>query len=623
MCGIAGVVHLDGSAPDPAGLRQMGAALAHRGPDGEGYEIRGPAGLAHRRLAVIDLSAAGLQPMTNERGTLWLTYNGEIYNYRALRAELVALGHQFRSASDSEVILHAYEAWGQACLARFNGQFAFALWDGDKGGLWLARDRLGIKPLFYSLRPDRLLFGSEIKALLAYEPISRQLDEAALAYYLALNYMPAPHTLLAAVRQLQPAESLWLDVATGRSTTQRYWQLQFDETDHGADGRYRQALQTKLAAAVERRLVSDVPFGVFLSGGLDSSTIAYWMNQTLTAPLQSFSVAYQAAGYDESAYASLVATHLGTQHHERAIGPNAADILPAIVYHAEEPTADSSMVALYHLAKLARESVTMVLAGDGADEILAGYETYIAHDLGRVYRRLPGLLRRGVIAPLVGLLPHSEGRLTLAEKLRRFVAAADLDGEMAHASWREIGDAASRRALLDRPDIADFRQLYRAVFAESTAQLALNRLLDADIRFYLPNDMLAKVDRMTMAHGLEARVPFLDHELVELAAALPPRLKLRGRTGKWLLRQLMAERLPAAILQRPKQGFNAPVAGWLRRDLRPLLHDSLSPARLQNLGFLHQPTVLRLLMEHDSGRRDHSHQLWGLLCLALWWEKFQ
>jgi asparagine synthase (glutamine-hydrolysing) len=322
MCGIAGVVHLDGSAPDPAGLRQMGAALAHRGPDGEGYEIRGPAGLAHRRLAVIDLSDAGLQPMTNERGTLWLTYNGEIYNYRALRAELIALGHQFRSASDSEVILHAYEAWGQGCLARFNGQFAFALWDGDKGGLWLARDRLGIKPLFFSQRPDRFLFGSEIKALLAYEPLPRQLDEAALAYYLALNYMPAPHTLLAAVRQLQPAEALWLDAATGRSRTQRYWQLQFDETDHGDEVRYRHDLQTKLAAAVERRLVSDVPFGVFLSGGLDSSTVAYWMSQTLTAPLQSFTVAYQAAGYDESAYASLVATHLGTQHHERAIGPN-------------------------------------------------------------------------------------------------------------------------------------------------------------------------------------------------------------------------------------------------------------------------------------------------------------
>ena len=622
MCGIAGVIQLDGAAPDPAGLHRMGAALAHRGPDGEGYKICGPAGLAHRRLAIIDLSDAGRQPMSNESGALWLTYNGEIYNYQPLRRELLALGHRFHSQTDSEVILHAYEAWGQDCLARFNGQFAFALWDGEKNGLWLARDRLGIKPLFYCQQPDRFLFGSEIKALLAYGPLSRRLDEAALAYFLALNHMPAPHTLLAEIRQLMPGEMLWLAAGSGRSLTHRYWQLQFDETDHGDDGRYAADLEAHLAAAVQRRLVSDVPFGVFLSGGLDSSTVAYWMSQTLAEPVQSFAVAYQAAGYDESAYAQLVATQVGAQHHERPIGQAAADILPTVVYHAEEPTADASMIALHHLAKLARESVTMVLAGDGADEILAGYETYLAYDLGRLYRRLPRLLRQGLITPLVGWLPHSEGRLTLAEKLRRFVAAADLDGEMAHASWRQIGSEASRRALLDRPDIADFRQLYRAVFAESTAQLALNRLLDADIRFYLPNDMLAKVDRMTMAHGLEARVPFLDHKLVELAAALPPRLKLHGRTGKWLLRQVMQARLPAAVLRRPKQGFNAPVAAWLRRDLRPLLYDSLSPARLQGMGFLHPATVARLLAEHDSQRWDHSHQLWGLLCLALWWEKF-
>ena len=619
MCGIAGVVHLDGSSPHPEQLQRMNDTLAHRGPDAAGSYLQGRVGLAHRRLAIIDLSDAGRQPMDNERGTIWLTYNGEIYNFKPLRAALQAAGHQFRSMSDSEVIIHAYEEWGTDCLQRFNGQFAFALWDSEKQALWLVRDRLGIKPLFYAHRQDRFLFGSEIKAILAYEPYPRELNMEALSYFLALNYTPAPHTLFQGIEQLLPGESLWLEVQSGGRRKWRYWQLQWAEQD---DVDHKTGFAAQLEAAVNKRLMSDVPFGLFLSGGLDSSTIGFWMARALDRPVQSYAVAYQALGFDESCYARLLADAIGADHHERSITASAADILPTIVYHAEEPTADSSMIALYHLAKLARESVTMVLAGDGADEILAGYETYLAYDYHRLYRRLPASLHRNVIKPVVDRFPHGDGKVTFAEKLRRFLAAADLDSDMAHASWRQICDEPLRQALLGRQDVADYRLLYRDLFAESTAKDALNRLLDVDIRFYLPNDMLAKVDRMAMAHGLEARVPFLDHELVSFTTSLPAHLKRDGRRGKRILRDVMRAHLPAAIVDRRKQGFNAPVARWFRSELRPLLHDTLRPARLQTLGFLAPGPVARLLQEHDSGRWDHSHQLWGILSLALWSERF-
>lgn len=627
MCGIAGILQFDGAPPDEDLLRRMTRVLAHRGPDAEGLHVAGPVGLGHRRLAILDLSPAAQQPLSNEDGSLWLTYNGEIYNFAELRAELTAAGHVFRSRTDSEVVVHAYEQWGVECLSRFNGMFAFGLWDSRRRHLWLVRDRLGIKPLFYACLPGRFLFGSEIKALLSCPQLGRQLDYQALAYYLALNWIPAPHTLFAAVRQLLPGH--WLLVTPdGAVTDTQYWELQYQEPAPQSERAWREQFDAAMADAVRLRLVSDVPFGAFLSGGLDSSSIAWWMTQGLSAPLHTFTVAFPGTSYDEGPYARHVAQALGTVHHEQPVTPELATLLPKLVWHAEEPTADSSMLAVYYLAQETRKHVTMALSGDGGDELLAGYETYQAYYLAHCYRLIPGALRRHLVAPLVNSLPASARKMSLEMRLKRFVAGAEYPPEDAHALWRIIFGAAERARLLApiwrEPGVqSDVVDLYREWLARSTARHPLDRLLWVDTRLYLPNDMLVKLDRMTMAHGLEARVPFLDYRVVELVAAMPPEYKLRHfHCKKYILKAVMRGRLPPRTLARPKAGFNIPLAQWLRHDLRDFVQDALSPAAVRDLGILDPGVVAQLLDEHFRGA-DHSHQLWGLLTLALWWRTFQ
>jgi asparagine synthase (glutamine-hydrolysing) len=627
MCGICGVLRFDGQPPDAAVLSMMADSLRHRGPDGAGTYVNGPIGLGHRRLAIIDLSAAAAQPMTNEDGSLWLTYNGEIYNFADIRQTLISKGHTFRSRTDSEVVLHAYEEWGLACLERFNGMFAFALWDEPAQRLWLVRDRLGIKPLFYALLPDRLLFGSEIKAILADPAFDRQIDLVALHHYLSLNYMPAPYTLFQHVRQLLPGHYL-LAEGDGCWQAVEYWDVEYHEDEDRGDAYYLSRLGEVLSEAVRGRLVSDVPFGAFLSGGVDSGSIVYWMSQAMTQPVQTFSIGFPQKSYDELGYARQVAAHCATDHHEQVVTPDTVSVLPQIVWHAEEPTADSSMLPMYYLAQMARQQVTMVLSGDGADELLAGYETYQAYYFWKAYHRLPEVMRRGIIVSLVAALPVSHAKYSLDMKLKRFVVAADSDYETAHASWRIIFSETDKRALY-RPEVGaaldgeQTTELYRAAFAKTNARHPLNRMLYADTRFYLPNDMLVKVDRMTMAHSLEARVPFLDHRLVEFAATVPPRLKLKGlRHKKYLLKASLRGRLPEGILWRRKQGFNLPKAGWLAGELQDFAFDHLSPQQIQRMGLFDASQVTRLLDEHIAKKRDNSHQIWGLLCLSLWWQQF-
>jgi asparagine synthase (glutamine-hydrolysing) len=627
MCGIAGALSFNQAPVEVERIQSMTKVLTHRGPDDEGVHVFGPVGLGHRRLSIIDLSPAGKQPMTNEDRTIWVTFNGEIYNFVELRHQLKKKGHRFRSATDTEVVLHAYEEWGIECLKRLNGMFAFGLWDGGKQRLWLARDRLGVKPLFYCHLPQCLLFGSEIKALLTDSRVDRMIDYEALAYYLALNYTPAPYTLFAQIRQLLPGHYLMVDI-TGRVQDVEYWELVYREEEDRGERAYAEEFSALLEDSVRLRLVSDVPFGVFLSGGVDSSCVAYWMSRHLNRPVKTFSIGFGEPSFDELTYAREVAQSIGADHYEHIVTADAAAILPKLVWHAEEPTADSSMVAVYYLAQETHKHVKMVLSGDGADEILAGYETYQAHYVHRLYRFLPAWLRQKVIRPMVNLLPMSDSKVSLDFKLRRFVAGAEFSPEDAHATWRMIFDREARGRLispvLDRPGAAaDVINLYRAAFAQTNARHPLNRMLYVDTRFYLPNDMLVKVDRMTMAHGLEAREPFLDYRLVEFLACVPPRFKLKHFLHKkYLLKASMKGKLPDSVLWRKKQGFNVPNARWIKNDLKPFVMDHLSPTRIREMGLLDSKAVDKLLADHFSGRVDNGHQIWCLLTLVLWWQQF-
>jgi len=627
MCGIAGVFNFDGSTPAPDTLTRMSNRLLHRGPDGEGHFVDGSIGLVHRRLAIIDRTAAGDQPMTNEDRTLWVVFNGEIYNFRELRVELQALGHTFRSRSDTEVILHGYEEWGRDCLGRFNGMFAFALWNTVERRLWLVRDRLGIKPLFFCRIPGGLAFGSEVKAVLSDPRVPRQLNHESLAYYLALNYLPSPHTMFTGVCQIRPAHYLEID-EDGDIRDVEYWDLPYDKDLERTDSDYEDELESLLGDAVEKRLVSDVPFGAFLSGGLDSSGLVYWMSKHHDQPINTFSIGFQESTYDETPYARRVADSMGSVHHEKIVDSDAvSSILPKLVWHSEEPTADSSMLAVFYLAGLAREHVGMVQSGDGADEIFAGYDTYSAYDVWQVFNRLPAWLQ-AVVTKLVSEIPDTDSKIGWTAKAKRFVSAAHLSWQSAHASWRLICNPIERRALLspigdDADAHADAVNLFLEAFRSTKAVHPLDQMLDVDTRVYLPGDMLVKTDRMTMAHGLEARVPYLDHRVVELAARLPTRLKLNGfRNGKYLLRRILANRLPKQVVRRAKAGFNIPKGIWFKGQMREFVHDHLAPARIQRTAVLDPEVVQLWLAEHFSGKTDRSHQLWGLLVLMLWYEQF-
>jgi asparagine synthase (glutamine-hydrolysing) len=603
----------------------MTDAIAHRGPDGEGHLVTGPVALGHRRLSIIDLSAAADQPLANEDQTVHVIYNGEIYNFREIRSELEARGHRFASQTDSEVIVHGYEEWGTECLARFNGMFAFALWDSRLQRLWLVRDRIGVKPLFYAVSPDAIRFGSEIKAVIADPGVRRRLDVDALQQFLAFNYLPAPHTLFKDVRQIEPGHYLLVE-RSGAVRDVEYWDVVYDESANGSERDYIDELSALLSDSVRLRLISDVPLGVFLSGGVDSSGVAYWMSQHQTQPVRSFSIGFREDSFNELPYAREVAASVGADHRERVLDADVGTTLPTIVRHAEEPTADSSMLAVYHLAELARRDVTVALSGDGADDILAGYETHQAYYLHRAYRMLPSIVRRRLIAPLVQRLPPSNAKVSTSEKLKRFVAAADRCAEDAHASWRIVFDDEMRRELLSplrESTTADPLQAYRHAFARTNARHPVNRMLYVDTRLYLPADMLVKIDRMTMAHGLEAREPYLDYRLVEFAARVPVHLKLKRFTQKkYLLKAALDGRVPARALYRKKQGFNVPKGSWIRQGLRPFVTDVLSATRIRSHGLLDPATVTRVLDAHFSQREDHSHQIWSLLVLTSWFEQF-
>ncbi len=622
MCGIAGFFHTErGREAETPRLAAMCDVITHRGPDSDGLLCRDGVGLGMRRLKIIDLES-GDQPIFNRDRTVAVTFNGEIYNYRELRKELELDGFEFRTNSDTEVLVHLYDKLGSELLHRLNGMFGFAIADFRERKVLLARDRLGIKPLFFTQANGTWFWGSEIKSLLQNGDVARRVDVENLRDYLGLNYVPPGATLFEGIEQLLPGELAEIDANGMRRRT--WWTLKFDPRTNMTEQEAIERSRELFEDAVRMRLVADVPFGAFLSGGIDSSAVVAFMAKHLSQPVKTFSIGFGEREFNELPYARQVAEQYGTEHHELFVEPEIETVLPELVWHSEEPTADSSAIPVYYVSKLAREHVTMVLSGDGGDELFAGYETYNAHYVREMYRRVPGPLRRHVIAPFVNALPVSSGKVSFEFKAKRFVKGAELGADEAHFFWRSIFSEEAKRELLGdngtpHPSTFDRHAHY---FDESGTQDPLSRMLYVDTRFYLPSDMLIKVDRMSMANSLEARVPFLDHRLVEFAATIPSEIKFRNKVKKYVLKKALEPHLSHDILYRKKAGFNVPKNVWLRGPLRPMMEELLSASRLSEHGLFDPKMVARLMHEHTQKKADHSFQIWSLLIFQLWYDRF-
>jgi asparagine synthase (glutamine-hydrolysing) len=594
----------------------MTTAIAHRGPDGDGFFSDGPVGLGHRRLAIIDL-VTGDQPMSSDDGSVILIFNGEIYNFRELRRELEARGAAFRTASDTEVILHAYEAWGVDCLPRLRGMFTFALWDKARRRLFLARDRVGIKPLVYAWDGRRLLFGSEIKALLEDPTLPRELDWEALRDFLTLHYIPSPRTIFRSIRKLPPASYLLLDLDRPEPEIRRYWDLRFEPDERPSEADWLEGLRWHLSDAVRSHLVSDVPIGAFLSGGVDSSTVVALMAQATEGRVRTFSIGFDDGDFDELEHARAVAQRYETQHFEYVVKPNALDMLPRLAWQFDEPFADSSALPTYYVSKITREHVTVALSGDGGDENFLGYTRYARAQ--RLHERLdafPAVLARPLLRLAARLLPpgaRGQGYLDLlgAPPVDRYFK---LVAYQRSETLRSLLSPGAREHV--KPVVTP--ELFRRLAAEGRTRDYASTLQYLDIHSYLPDDILTKVDRTSMAVSLEARVPLLDHMLMEYVATMPTALKFRDGAGKVILKRAMAADLPAGILDRRKMGFGLPIASWFRRELTDYVRDVLVGHRTRQRGLVDPVVVSALLDEHQSGGRDRSSQIWALLALEEW-----
>ncbi|MGI9166337.1 MAG: asparagine synthase (glutamine-hydrolyzing) [Pyrinomonadaceae bacterium] len=624
MCGIVGLVRNDGLDVDQALLGRMCAAIRHRGPDDDGFYVNGPVGLGMRRLSIIDLKS-GQQPIHNRDRTAWIVFNGEIYNYRELRAKLEKLGYTFYTNSDTEAIVHAYDRYGADCPKHLRGMFAFAIWDERTQELFLARDRVGKKPLLYAQVNGQFVFGSEFSALLLHPDIGRDIDFQALDHYLSFMCVPAPLTAYRAVRKLEPGHTLrW---RKGDLRIERYWQPDFSKKiDIGEEEAGERAIEI-LRDAVRVRLMSEVPLGAFLSGGIDSSAVVALMSEESSDPVKTFSIGFEEQDFSELHHARRVAEHIGADHHEFIVRPDALEVVPLLVEHYGEPFADSSAIPTYYVARETRKHVTVALNGDGGDESFAGYERYAAMRLAEVYYRLPGILRGSLVEPAVGLIPTSEGRRSRVRDAKRFLRAASLPKADRYLRWVSVFDREAKVDLYSESFRNETANAHAAAlldpwFAKANGAGIVDAALLADIMTYLPNDLLVKVDIATMAVSLEARSPFLDHHVIEFAASLPERLKLRGPTTKYLLKRVLKKLLPAENLSRRKMGFGVPIGLWFRGKLQPFLRETVLSEKALNRGLFKTSTVERLVEQHTSGERDYAHQLWTLLMLELWFRRF-
>jgi asparagine synthase (glutamine-hydrolysing) len=618
MCGICGSIALaaDGT-PDPELLARMTASLEHRGPDSDGLMIDGPAGLGVRRLSIIDLPG-GDQPISNEDGSIHVVQNGEIYNYRELRRRLRKAGHRFATESDTEVLVHLYEEHGPAFVEELRGMFAVALWDARAQRLLLARDRFGIKPLFYSVGSGRLTFASELKALIRDPRFSREIDPEALQSYLAFNSIPAPLTIFRAARKLPAGALLTCDGATvDIRTYARPSPVREEDVRREPEEELSRELLERLRDSVRAHLVADVPVGVLLSGGVDSAALTALAAQEGGGRVSTFSIGFEEASYNELERARLVAKRYDTDHHELVVRPDAAHLLPKIIEAFDEPFADSSALPTFLVSELASDTVKVALSGEGGDELFGGYYTYVADVLAP---RLAPLAR--ILRPLAEVLPSSDRKASFDYRAKRFARAAHLPPLERHHGWKEIFSPEMRSELSLVPNASDPIDVLRRRYAETEGSDELARLQDVDLGVYLVDDLLVKTDRASMAHSLEARVPFLDPVVAELALAAPRRSKVRGFSKKRLLRQAVSSLLPREIVRGRKQGFSAPVAAWLRGELEPFTREVLAPSEISRQGQLDPTAVTRVLEAHVARREDLSRQLWGLLCFTLWYDRF-
>jgi asparagine synthase (glutamine-hydrolysing) len=620
VCGICGQVRHDGGVVQGEILERMCDEQRHRGPDSRGIHLDGRAGLGIQRLRVIDL-ATGDQPIFNEDGTVAVVLNGEIYNYRELRDRLRKSGHRFATQSDTEVIAHLYEEEGAGCVRSLNGMFALAIWDSSRQRLVLARDRVGKKPLFYSHHAGGLSFASELRALLRDPEVPRELDHRALDAYLALRWIPAPYSAFCAVRKLPPASVLVLQ--RGRARIDRYWSLDYArKPDVGHTSEALEEIREGIRRSVRRRMVADVPLGAFLSGGIDSSAVVAAMAEASSQPVRTFSIGFTHDRYDELSKARLIAERFGTDHEELIVEPRAVEIVPRLARHYGEPFADSSAIPTFYVSELARRRVTVALTGDGGDESFAGYTRYVSGLALRRVDSMPMTLRRGLGAA-ASKVPASSRIDSWRSRIHRLGKAAMLNSGERHAAYLTHLPVAERLTLYspgfrERVGGPLVPELLAARWLEASASDPLDRMLEVDVGTYLPDDLLVKMDIASMAHSLEARSPLLDHEFMELAASLPPRLKLRGMQKKVGLRAALRGWIPDSILDAPKQGFVVPIAEWLRGDLRELAYDALLDPVARARGYFQPDSVQRLLDRHVEGIEDRSQAIWTLLMFELW-----
>lgn len=636
MCGITGWLNLNTTQDHNAEaiLHSMCETIVHRGPDSEGLWADDRAALGMRRLSIIDLKT-GDQPVFNCDRSVIVMMNGELYNYREVRAELEKKGHKFTTNSDTEILPHLYEEYGEALVDHINGMYAFSLWDTRAKKLIIARDRFGEKPLYYGVFDGKLIWASEAKALLAHPSVKPELDLNALRHYVSFDYVPAPMSIYKGVSKLPAAHMIVVD--EGEIRVRRYWDLKWSVVSSQSNGSVHAKTQSRkdkadelrdlLSDAVRMRLVSDVPLGILLSGGIDSSTVAAFATQHATERVKTFSIGFEEDSFDESKYARQVAKHLNTEHYEDKLSATTAgDLISEIGKWLDEPMSDGSLIPTFLLARFVRKYVTVALGGDGGDELFAGYPMYYAHRVAAKYKAIPSFVRSGLIEPLVNALPVSTDNMSFDYKAKRFVRAAKFDDVARHHSWFGSFSTDQHEKLFSKDLIAQTEaDIYRGVRELVNAWDAkeiIARMQYADINYYLAEDILTKVDRAAMAVSLETRAPFLDPRVGQFAASIPVEYKLQGKSGKVILKEAMKGLLPHEILHRPKKGFGIPIAEWLKGRLNSLMHDMLSPDRLTSQGLFNSDYVQQLIREHETGAASHHKELWTLLVFELWFENF-